>query len=67
MGLDAHAVTDLQRRLPCKDRRPGIAFLLGIVPILLIARQVQLYLPRLAFTLLDAEDIRIRFPEKIRN
>ena len=63
MLLHAHAVGHLQRLLLGEDGRAGIAFLFRIVPVLMIAWQIQFHLPRLHLCLLQAEYIRIQRAE----
>ena len=58
--LDSDAVCDRQRFLLCKNRRPGIALFLRIIPELFIARQLHLDLPRLKLRLLQTENIGVR-------
>ena len=58
--LYAHAVGYGQWRVACEDGRAAVSFLLGIVPVAVISRQVKGNLPLLEFRFLKAEEIRIQ-------
>ena len=53
--VDAHAVADGQGRQAGEDGRAAVAFAVGIVPVLFIARQVQVDLAGLELCFLQAE------------
>ena len=65
MLFDPHAIGHGQRLLLRKKRRAGIALLLRIVPVHVVARKVQLQLPLLQLRLLQTEDIRIQALEHL--
>ena len=44
----------------------GIALFLRVVPVLMVARQIKGNLALLQLAFLNAENIRVRFPEKFR-
>src|SRR5699024_10200885 len=54
-----------QRFLSGKNSRAGISFLYGIIPVLIISRQIHLNLPFLQLALLYTENIRVKLPEYI--
>ena len=49
----------------CEDRGAGVALLIGITPVALIAREIQLDLPGLKLGLLQAEEVGVQAPEDI--
>ena len=57
MFLDTKAVGDAERLYFGEDRGAGVAFFLGVVPVLLIAGEIHLDLPGLEFSLLQAKHI----------
>ena len=63
--LNAHAVADAERLQAGEDGRAAVALLLRIVPVRLIAGQVQAELPLLQFRLLKAEEIGIQRLERL--
>ena len=63
--LHPDAVGHGERLVPGEDRRAGVALLLGGVPVLPVARQVQLDLMRLCLRLLQAEEIGVQRPEGV--
>ena len=64
--LDLNAVRDGNRFFLRKDGSSGIALLLGIIPILMIARKVQIDLSLLQFGFLYTEDVGIFRLKKIQ-
>src|SRR5699024_2783995 len=56
----AEAVGHRQGLLLGENGRAGVALLVGVVPVLVVARQVQLQLARLELGLLQAVDVRVR-------
>ena len=63
--VDAHTVADGQGRQAGEDGRAAVAFAVGIVPVLFIARQVQVYLAGLELRFLQAEDVGVEGLERI--
>ena len=63
MLLDSEAIAHRDRLLLRKKRRPGVALLLSIVPVLVVAGQVQIYLALLQLAFLNAEHVRIHILE----
>ena len=59
-------IRDGQRFLLCKNCSSGISLFLGVIPVLIIARKIQLDLSLLQFCLLDAENICVGFPEVLQ-
>ena len=59
--VDAHAVAHGKRRVFGIDGRTGIAFFIGIIPVRLVSRKLQVQLPRLHLGLLQAEEIGVQF------
>ena len=57
--LDSHTIADADWFFLCKNRCPGISLFLRIIPILMVSRQIHLYLPGLKLGLLQAEKICI--------
>ena len=49
-----------------KDGGAGVAFLLGIVPVLVIVGKLQIYLAFLELRFLKAEDVGVSLMEKIK-
>ena len=63
--IDTHAVADGQGRQAGEDGRAAVAFAVGIVPVLFIARQVQVDLAGLELRFLQAEDVGVEGLERI--
>ena len=57
--LDPEAVAHRKRLLLGKDRRPGVALLLRVIPVLVIAGKVNSKLSLLHLGLLEAENVRV--------
>ena len=58
--LHADAVGHGERLVPGEDRRAGVALFLRGIPVLPVARQIQLDLKRLRLRLLQAEEIGVQ-------
>ena len=63
--VDADAIPHGQRLLPGEYRRAGIALLFGVIPVLMIARQLQRDLPGLQLGFLEAENVRVQGVERV--
>ena len=63
MLLDSESIAHRDRLLLRKKRRPGVTLLLSIVPVLVVAGQVHLYLALLQLAFLNAEHVRIHILE----
>ena len=55
----ADAACDLKRFVFCKDCRAGVAFFLGVIPVLVVARQIKCDLSFLQLGFLNTEKIGI--------
>ena len=64
--FDAYAVCDAQRMLAGVDCRSGVALLLGVVPVGLIAQEFQVQLPGLQLSLLQAYEVSVKGLEDVR-
>ena len=64
--VDAHAVADGQGGQAGEDGRAAVAFAVGVVPVLFIARQVQVDLAGLELRFLQAEDVGVEGLEDIQ-
>ena len=65
VAFNINAVKDGKGFVLCKNRRAGIAFLFGAVPILIISGKVEFNLVRLKLCFLKAEKIRVQLAEAI--
>ena len=65
MGIDADAVSDVQRLVARIDGSAGIPFLVGIVPKRLITLELQVELPGLHLRLLQTEEVGIQLTEDV--
>ena len=63
--LHPDAVGHLHRLLLGKKSCTRIAFLLRVIPVLVITRQLQLHLSCLQLRLLQTKNIRVHLPEKV--
>ena len=63
--VDADAISHVQWPVLRKNRRTGIAFLIGIVLVALIALECQVQLSGLHFRLLQAEEVGIQLFENL--
>ena len=64
MLLYPDSIGNGKRLFFCENSCPGIALLYRIIPVLMIARQLQGDLSFLQLALLDTENIRVRFLKK---
>ena len=63
--LDPDTIADRNRLLPAKDRRSGIAFFFGVVPVLIVALQIEVDLPLLKLCFLQTNRVSVDLAEKI--
>ena len=63
--VDADAEGYVHRLFFCKNRRTRVSFLVRVIPVFVITRQIHLNLIRLQLTLLNAENIRIHLMKNI--
>ena len=64
--VDAQPVGHRNRLFFAKYGRSGVSFFLGVVPVLMVPRQVQFYLSFLQFCLLQAKYIGVCCFEKVQ-
>ena len=63
--VDADAIHHVQWSMACKNGCARVAFLLGIVPVRLVAFKLQVKLAFLHLRLLQTEEVGVQFPENI--
>ena len=65
VGIDADAVSDVQRLVARIDGSAGITFLVGIVPERLVPLKLKVELPGLHLGLLQTEEVGIQLTEDV--
>ena len=66
MFFNSHAVSDRQGLFFCENGSAGVTFFLRVIPVLVIAGEVQINLALLQLTFLNTEQVRIGFLEEIK-